>query len=149
MPSGGILFTLGNHTQAITGMSWRADSQMLATASEDGRLIQWLAEDGFPARSINAQSGGGRGAQRSLPGVMAVHYARGGQLATCGRDNTARVWNTNGNQAALVDGFTDLPSQVAFSHDDARLFIGDFTGKVRVWGVKERKFVGELSTNPE
>ena len=130
-------------------MSWRADSQMLATSSEDGRLIQWFAEDGFPARSTNAQAGGGRAPQGGgLPGVMAVHYAHNGQIATCGRDDTARIWNAGGNQVARIEGF-DLPSRVAFSHDDERLFIGGFTGKVRVWSLKEQKFVGEVTTNPQ
>ena len=149
--TGGIVFTLGDHKDAVTALSWRADSQMLASASEDGRVILWYAEDGFPTRSINAQvdAKAPPAARGKLPGVLAVQYARDGQFVTCGRDNTARIWKPDGSQAARLEGFTDLPSKVAFSHDGGRVFAGDFTGKVRVWGVKDKQPAGELTTNPE
>lgn len=149
--TGGIVFTLGDHKDAVTDLSWRADSQMLASASEDGKVILWYAEDGFPTRSITAQADSrAAGAARNKPvGVLAAQYARTGQIVTCGRDNTARVWKADGSQAAKLDGFTDLPSRAVFSHDGGRVFVGDFTGKVRVWGVKDGKPVGELTTNPD
>jgi WD40 repeat protein len=144
--TGGIVFTLGDHKDAITNLSWRADSQMLASSSEDGRVILWLAEDGFPTRTINAQAS--PIVRNKLPGVLSVQFSRTGQLLTCGRDNTARVWNANGQQIARLDGFTDLPSRAVFSHDGARVFVGDFTGKVHVWTTKDNKPAGELTTNP-
>jgi WD40 repeat protein len=149
--TGGIVFTLGDHKDAVTALSWRADAQMLASSSEDGRVILWYAEDGFPTRTINAQvdpkaPNGVRGKQ---PGVLAVQYARDGQLVTCGRDNTARVWKADGSQVARIEGFTDLPSKVTFAHDGGRVFVGDFTGTVRVWDVKDKKPIGELTTNPD
>jgi WD40 repeat protein len=147
--TGGIVFTLGDHKDAVTSLSWRADSQMLASAGEDGKVILWYAEDGFPTRSINAQADGRGGNRGKQPGVLAVQYARTGQFVTCGRDNTARIWKPDGSQAAKLDGFADLPSRVAFSHDGERVFVGDFTGRVRVWGVKDGKPVGELTTNPD
>lgn len=152
--TGGIVFTLGDHREAVTAMSWRADSQMLATSSEDGRVILWYAEDGFPTRSFNAHSAN-QVARRGnpprgvrLPGVLSVQYARNGQFITCGRDNTARIWNANGNQIQRLEGFTDIPLRAVFSHNGERAFVGDFTGKVRVWDAKGQKQLGELSTNP-
>jgi WD40 repeat protein len=147
--TGGIMFTLGDHKDAITSLSWRADSQMLASSSEDGKLILWYAEDGFPTRSINAQVDAKAPNARKLPGVLGAQYARDGQIVTCGRDNTARVWKADGSQAAKFEGFTDLPSKVVFSHDGQRVFAGDFTGKVWVWEMKDKKSVGELTTNPD
>lgn len=149
--TGGIGFTLGDHKDAITALSWRADSQMLASASEDGKVILWYAEDGFPTRSFNAQvDPKATGAARNkLPGVLNVQYSRTGQLATCGRDNSARIWAGTGNQTARLEGFTDLPAKVTFSHDGARVFVGDFTGKIRVWNTKDNQPIGELTTRPE
>lgn len=149
--SGGIVFTLGDHKDAITNLSWRADSQMLASSSEDGRVILWYAEDGFPTRSINAQADSKAPARsrNKLPGVLSVQYARTGQIITCGRDNTARVWKPDGGQGARLEGFTDIPSRAVFSHDSERAFVGDFTGKIRVWTLKDTKLIGELTTNPE
>jgi WD40 repeat protein len=150
----GIVFTLGDHRDGITGMSWRSDSQMLATSSEDGRVILWYAEDGFPTRSINAHAdnpNAGRGNPARgprMPGVLAVQYACNGQFITCGRDNTARVWRPDGNPGVRFDGFTDIPSGAILTHDGERAFVGDFTGKIRVWNVKDKKQIGELTTNP-
>jgi WD40 repeat protein len=148
--SGGIVFTLGDHKEAVTSLSWRADSLMLASSSEDGRVILWFAEDGFPTRSINAQvpKGAAPNARNKLPGVLSVHYARNGQLVTCGRDNTARVWRADGSQVTRLEGFTDVPSRAVFSHDGERVFVGDFTGKIRVWTLKDSQLAGELTTNP-
>ncbi|MFO0877980.1 MAG: c-type cytochrome domain-containing protein [Gemmataceae bacterium] len=149
--SGGIVFTLGDHKDAITQLSWRADSKMLASSSEDGRVILWFAEDGFPTRTITAHAGRSASNPRattSSPGVLFVQYARNGQLATCGRDSTARLWKADGSQAARLEGFTDIPTRVVFSHDEDRLFVGDYTGTIRVWSIKGNKFVGEISTNP-
>jgi WD40 repeat protein len=150
--TGGGVFTLGDHREQITDMSWRSDGQMLATSSEDGRVILWYAEDGFPTRTINATAGGQpvrAPATRGKPaGVLAVAYAKDGSLATVGRDNSARLWQANGNQTAKLDGFPDVPSRVAFSHDTQRLFAGDFTGTVRVWTVKDKQPVGELTAKP-
>ncbi len=149
--TGGILFTLGDHKDMITDMSWRADSQMLATASEDGRVILWYAEDGFPTRSINAHTGPTpvplpRG---KIPGVLSVNYAKNGDFVTVGRDLTARLWTGGGsNQGPKFEGFTDIPSRVVFTHDGTRVIAGDFTGKLRVWNVKDKSLAGELSTSP-
>jgi mono/diheme cytochrome c family protein len=155
--TGGIVFTLGDHKDAITGLSWRADSQMLASASEDGRVILWYAEDGFPTRTMNAPAGGGRrrGGNRAsaskVPGVLAVQYARNGTILTTSRDHTARLWKADGSPLTRIEEFDDLPSRAVFSYDDARVFVGDFTGKVRVWSVKDKdvKPLGELTTNPD
>lgn len=144
--TGGIVFTLGDHKDAISGFSWRADSQMLASSSEDGRVILWYAEDGFPTRSINAQVDPKAPNARKLPGVLAVNYARNGQFVTCGRDNSARIWAANGTQVARLEGFTDIPTKAVFAHDGERVFVGDFTGKVRAWNMKDKQMIGELTT---
>jgi WD40 repeat protein len=122
---------------------------MLASSSEDGRVILWYAEDGFPTRTFNAQADSRAGARARTPGVLSVQYAHNGQLVTCGRDNTARIWAANANQVARMDGFTDVPSKAAFAHDGQRVFVGDFTGKIRVWNLKDNKPAGELTTNPD
>jgi WD40 repeat protein len=147
--TGGIVFTLGDHKEAVTDMSWRADSQMLATASEDGRVILWFAEDGFPTRSINAHAASGSTSRtpsprNKLPGVLGVKYAHSGVFATVGRDNSARVWRSDGNQLVKMEGFADLPSKIVLTHDGQRVITGDYAGQIKVWEVKDGKLAGEL-----
>lgn len=153
--TGGIVFTLGDHRESITGLSWRPDSEMLATSSEDGRVILWYAEDGFATRSINAHADGGgngrgnNGPRNKLPGVLAVQYSSAGLFATVGRDNSARIWKADGNQLRKLEGFSDLPSRIVFSHDGERVIAGDYSGVVRVWSVKDGQPLGELTPAAE
>ena len=111
--TGGIVFTLGDHKEAITGLSWRADSQMLASSSEDGRVILWYAEDGFPTRTINAQAESGKPARHARQAAgRAVGAVRTQRPA---RHLRARQHGPNleadGSQVARLEGFTDVPSQ--------------------------------------
>lgn len=151
--TGGIVFTLGDHREAVTDLSWRADSQMVASSSEDGRVILWYAEDGFPTRTLNAHADNAAARpanpRNRLPGVLSVRYAANGTFATVGRDQSARLWRADGTQVAKFDGFGDLPCRVALSHDGERVFAGDYAGTIRVWSVKDKQLVGELTTNPQ
>ncbi len=146
--TGGIVFTLGDHKDMVTELSWRADGQMLASSSEDGRVILWYAEDGFPTRQITAQTSSRPADRNKTMGVLAVDFARNGSFLTCGRDNSARIWNASGSQLAKLEGFADLPTKAVFSHDGGRAFVGDFTGAIRVFDAKTGKPAGELTTNP-
>ena len=146
------MFTLGDHKDAITGLSWRADSQMLASSSEDGRVILWYAEDGFPTRSINAQAdakappgAAGQAARRAVGAVRPQRPAR--HLRP--RQHGPRLEGRRQPGRAGSKASPTCPSRVVFSHDGERVFVGDFTGKVRVWDLKDKKPAGELTTNPE
>lgn len=147
--TGGIIFTLGDHKDCITGLSWRADSQMLASSSEDGRVILWYAEDGFPTRTINATSA--NNAAKIAPprgkslGATGVEYARNGLIATVGRDRSAKVWSSDGSSRFVVETFSDIPTRVVLTHEGERMIVGDYTGKVQVWNVKEKKLIGDLA----
>ena len=44
---------------------------------------------------------------------------------------------------ARLDGFADVPSKMAFAHDGERVFVGDFTGKIMVGGLKDKMPIGE------
>ena len=48
----------------------------------------------------------------------------------------------------VLNGLTDTPSHVVFTHNSERVIVGDFTGKIRIWSVKDKQLVGELTTNP-
>ena len=64
---------------------------------------------------------------------LSVDYARNGLLATVGRDNSARLWKSDGSQLVKFEGFTDIPSRVVFSHDGVIRYMGT-VGKPRPFG---------------
>jgi hypothetical protein len=128
----------GQHKAAVTDVTWRDDSNVLASASEDGSVKLWQMENGAQIKSTNAHGGG----------VAAVRFAHDGRLATCGRDKVAKAWDTSGGQIRAFEAFPDLALEVAFTHDGKRIVAGDWTGLVRIWQVEDGARVAELSSNP-
>ena len=46
--TGGIIVSLAEHKDSVTTLAWRSDSRVLASGGEDGELVLWNAQDGFP-----------------------------------------------------------------------------------------------------
>lgn len=129
---------LQGHNAAVTDVSWRADSNILASASEDSTVRLWEMNDGKQVKSWNAHGGG----------TATVDFARDGRLVSGGRDKTVKVWDANGKQLAALGGYPDIVLEAAFVHDGARVVGGDWTGSVRLWSVADNKQVAELTPNP-
>ena len=55
------------------------------------------------------------------------------RLATASRDNTARIWDNQGNQLAVLRGHQDSVYSVAFSPDGKRLVTASSDHTARIW----------------
>ncbi len=122
-------FTLRGHTAAITEISWRSDGNVCASASEDTTVKLWEMENGNAIKSWNPHAGG----------VESLRYARNGQIATAGRDRTAKLWDGAGNPVRTFDALPDVALRTAFTWDDGRVIAGDWTGQVMVWTAADGK----------
>lgn len=131
-------FSLRGHTAAITEVSWRSDGNACASASEDATVHLWEMENGTAFKSWSAHGGG----------VESVRYARDGRIATAGRDKLVKVWDGAGALLRTFDALPDLALRAAFTHDDARVIAGDWTGQIPVWTAADGKAVGQLTPNP-
>jgi WD40 repeat protein len=132
------LFTLAGHKAAITGLSWRADSKLLASSSEDGTVKIWEMKEGKQVKNWTAHG----------TGVLSVSYSKEGKLVTCGRDNAINLWDASGSKLKSLADAPELPLRAVFSHDNTRIFATDFSGHVAAWSVKDGKRCGELDANP-
>jgi hypothetical protein len=128
---------LRGHTAAITGVSWRDDSNVLATGSEDGTIKLWEMEAGAQVKSWNAHGG-----------VESVVFAHDGRLASVGRDRLPKVWNADGSEAKSFEALPDVGLSVAFAHDGARIAAGDLSGEVRLLDVAGGQLLAKVPTNP-
>ena len=129
---------LRNHTAMITDVSWRPDANALASCSEDGTIKLWEMENGGMIKNWPAHGGG----------TQAVKYSHDGRLASTGRDKVTKVWDGNGALQKQFEAFADLGLQVAFTHDNARVVAGDWSGALKTWTVADAKLVATSDTNP-
>jgi Planctomycete cytochrome C/WD domain, G-beta repeat len=131
-------FSLRGHTAGVTEVSWRSDGNVCASASEDGTIHLWEMENGNSIKSWGAHGGG----------VESVRYARDGRIVTAGRDKLVKLWDGGGNAQRTFEARPDVALCAAFTHDDARVIAGDWTGQIPVWTAADGKAVGQLTPNP-
>ncbi len=128
---------LTGHRAAVTDVSWRPDSNALVSASEDGSLKMWGAEEGNQIKSWNA------------PGpVTAVEFTRDGRIVSTGRDRRVRLWKQDGGQIREFPPLSEIGLEVAFDSETDRVLGGDWTGAVKVWNAEKGDAVGEFATKP-
>jgi hypothetical protein len=129
---------LAGHKGAITDVTWRIDSNVLASSSEDGTIKLWEMDGGKEIKSWAAHGGG----------VASVEFSKDGKLVSAGRDRTTKIWDGNGAAIRELPALGDIATEVAFTHDAARVAAGDWLGEVRLSEVADGKQVAQLPPNP-
>jgi WD40 repeat protein len=143
--TGTILYTLAEHQARITSLAWRADSVILASAGDDGKLILWDTAEGWAAKSFTPADGarrdrpGRRTMLLRVPGVLSADFAGDGRLVTVCRDNSLRVFNSNGGPIATVKDLPEIATAAAFTGNGAQILTGDFRGVLQLWDIKEKE----------
>ena len=136
--TGREFYNLTGHTGAITDVSWSPDSNLLASCSEDTTIRLWEMQNGGLVKNWGGHGGG----------VTAIDFTRDSKIASTGRDNTAKLWDTNGAAIKAFAGLGDIGMEVAFDSEDDVILAGDLTGTVHVWNAKDGVAIGQLNTNP-
>ena len=149
--SGGVVLPLAEHKGAIRSLSWRADSQVMASCGEDGTIVWWEISKGWPAITKADAHPPARppGLFGRIPnGVLDAAFGPKGELVTCGRDQTIRVWGTDGTVLKTFrmtsdasknpesPGIRVLPLQIIMTSDGATVVAGDSAGQIHSWPVQ-------------
>jgi WD40 repeat protein len=135
--SGQLFHDLVGHKGPVSDVSWRPDSNVLVSASEDLSLKLWGMEEGNQIKSWNAPAG-----------VTAVEFTRDGRIASAGRDKRVRLWKQDGAQIREFPPLAEIGLEVAFDAETERVLGGDLTGVVKVWTAEKGEEVGQFSTKP-
>lgn len=150
--TGGTVLPLAEHKGSITSLGWRSDSMVLASCGEDGLIVWWDVSKGWPANS----KAGAHVPQRPAGvygnlagGVLHGAFGPDGELLTCGRDQTAKLWSSEGNLLATFPlkpardvaptGVPILPLQTALTFDGMIAVVGDSAGHSHFFPVKPTK----------
>jgi WD40 repeat protein len=136
--AGGEYLNLEAHKAAITALAWRPDSNVLASSSEDGDVILWEMNNGAIVKRWTAHGGG----------TLGVDYSHDGKLVTSGRDRHIKTWKGDGTLIKDIAETPDLPTKVAFLHDNTRVAAGLWTGDVPVWMHDTAQALGRALQNP-
>src|SRR5262249_52298275 len=133
------LFTLSGHKSAVTALSWRDDSKLLASSSEDGTIKVWEMQEGKQMKSWTAHNSG----------ALCVSYSHAGQLVSCGRDGQVIIWDGNGNKTRKLDFASELSLRAVFTEDGKRAITTDFNGAIAAWNAADGKRAGELDASAQ
>ena len=142
--TGTILYTLAEHQARITSLTWRADSLILASAGDDGKLILWDTAEGWAAKSFTPADGakkdqpGRKTMLLKVPGVLSAEFSTDGRLVTTCRDNSLRIFNSNGGPIAVVKDLPDVATAAAFVNTGKQVLTGDFRGVLQLWEMQEK-----------
>jgi len=123
--SGKEFLTLRGHTKAVTGIAWRADSDALATCSDDRTVRVWNMHTGTELTKWDAHD----------EGVTDIAFHPSGEIATAGRDGRVKVWDEKGKRTAELGPADDAVLKVAFTADAKAVVSADWAGAVRTWPV--------------
>jgi WD40 repeat protein len=111
--SGRHLHTLRGHSEAVTGLAYRPQGDLLATAAGDRRLRLWQTESGQECFSAVAH----------LARPMSVAFSPDGQtIATGGADGVVKLWDVATRQVKYeFRPFKAAVTKIAFSPCGRRL----------------------------
>ncbi|HEY3963380.1 MAG TPA: c-type cytochrome domain-containing protein [Planctomycetaceae bacterium] len=153
--SGGVVLPLSEHKGAVRSLAWRSDSQVLASCGEDGLIVWWDVSKGWPTTTKSDAHPPRRPAGvygKIANGVLDAAFGSKGELITCGRDRTVRLWAADGQprQTFALDadgqanpaspaGIRILPTRVALTFDGATAIAGDSAGRVHTWPIEPGK----------
>jgi predicted nucleic acid-binding Zn-ribbon protein len=135
--SGNEYMVLNGHTAAVTGLSWRSDSNLLASASEDATVRLWELENGTQVKTWSGQAA-----------LLWLEFTRDGRIATCGRDQIARLWDQEGKQIIQTAPIGDVAVSVTFCDESSRAIAASWAGVVNVYKAEDASLLGSLPTNP-
>lgn len=131
-------FSLESHEGPITDLKWRPDSRILASASEDAHIILWDTKTGKQIKKHKAHD----------QGVLALDLAPDGLVMTAGRDKKVRFWKADLGFRQELKDFSDIVTEVEFSHDGKTFFTADWRGQLRAWTIEGFRPLTELTNNP-
>ncbi|MET9629749.1 hypothetical protein ABZX92_20025 [Lentzea sp. NPDC006480] len=80
------------------------------------------------------------------PALYAAFNPASTFLATSSRDRTVRVWDTAGQPVAVLEGFRETVSTLAWSPDGRTLATGDDAGDLTLWDVTSPRTPAKLAT---
>lgn len=116
--------TLYGHSDAVWGVTFRSDSQMIASASNDNTVKLWQT-DGTLVQTLNGHKGS----------VSAVAFSHDDKtLASASDDGAVKLWKLGGSSLKALSHDSPVYA-VAFSPDRQRIITTSGHGMATLWNL--------------
>jgi mono/diheme cytochrome c family protein len=126
------LLTFPDHQQPVNGVASKGDGKQGFSVGDDGQVRSWNVEGANAGKAVKAIGNHGR------PAFKVVMHPSQPLLATCGADNTVKLWNPDSGAAIkTLSGHTDQVFAVALSPDGNLVASGTYNGEVKIWKVAD------------
>ena len=122
---GAHLFTLKDHTSAVTEYVFSTNSKLLVSGNRDGTIILWDINTGDQRKSLTGPA----------KSIGALTFSTDGKTLVSGSGNEIRLWEVNtGKPISSLDAVKNVAT-VALSRDGRTLASGTEDGQVQVWNL--------------
>ncbi|OPX87528.1 MAG: translocation protein TolB [Pelotomaculum sp. PtaB.Bin104] len=122
-----MLCTLEGNGLFVNSVTFSPDGQLLASGSNDDKVILWEVESGKPVHTL-------------LYGehVCSVAFSPDGRLlASCGFDSKVKIWEVeSGKLVRTLKENGDIVMCVAFSPDGQLLAVANYYKTIKLWEVE-------------
>ena len=119
------LFTLKDHTGAVSEYTFSPDSKILVSGDRDGIIILWDIKTGNQRNSLTGHTAS----------ISALTFSADSKTLASGSGNEIRLWDANtSNLMGILDTKLNVQA-LAFSPDGKRLACGTEDGRIQVWAL--------------
>jgi WD40 repeat protein len=136
------VLTFPDHQNGVYAVAVRADDKAAFSAGEDGQLRAWISGGEQGGKQVRTGAHG-----KAVFKVVAI--PKQPRVATCGADQTVRVWNAEDlKPLKTFTGHTDYVYSLAASPDGTLLASGSFNGEVKLWKLPDDKPFRTFNASP-
>ncbi|MEX1232478.1 MAG: protein kinase [Planctomycetaceae bacterium] len=116
----------------LNGIRFSPDGERLWTAGDDGTVVCWSRATRQRLYTIEAH--------KPALAFEIVYDSRRGQIITCGREGTIRVWDAEtGAARGVFEGHQRAVDTIHLHPDSQALFSQSMDGTIRMWNVESRE----------
>ncbi|MEQ8385349.1 MAG: hypothetical protein RH949_23610 [Coleofasciculus sp. A1-SPW-01] len=130
---------LTGHQDSVIAVGFSPDGQQILTGSADTTALLW-DNQGILIKELTGHQDSVIALGFSPDGQNAVGFSPDGeQILTGSRDNTARLWDNQGNLIKELTGHQGWVIAVSFSPDGQQILTGSSDGTTRLWDLQGRQ----------
>ncbi|MGH3755886.1 MAG: WD40 repeat domain-containing protein [Pseudonocardiaceae bacterium] len=148
-----LLHELSGHTDAVTGVAFRPDGKLFASASDDGTVRLWNPATGMQQAVLTASD---------TTSFQEVKFSPDGAIMTAAGPNKPNLDQTNlpepepviwdaatGQEIGRLPADNQAVWSLAFTPDGATIAGGLGDGRIRLWNRADRTVRADLAGHPQ